>query len=188
MESEGRLALSLLSPNDADRPLQVLPWDSDIDVQVSEGTMHFLAQYYNMTTYHYDSPDLPDGRSYMLEINPNYTNRERDDRLNVIDARWVDMDTGLFIDITTVRRNLTHEFEGVMSCKDGHDFYVRLTCYPADVIRHRANTAFTMQESDLFPLRESVFEEMPVRVPFAYIEIITQEYGEKALTKTTYEQ
>ncbi len=106
---------------------RVLPWDSDVDVMVSEATMHFLAGFYNMTTYHYEAPGLPDGRDYMLEINPHYVTRERHDTLNVIDARWIDMDTGLFIDVTTVRRNETHPTPGIMSCKDGHDFAVSVS-------------------------------------------------------------
>ncbi|KAI9811124.1 MAG: hypothetical protein M1832_001055 [Thelocarpon impressellum] len=111
---------------------------------VSEETMQFLANFYNMTTYHYKTPRLPKGRDYLLEINPNHVVRERDDTLNVIDARWIDTDTGLFIDITT--------------------------------------------EKDLYPLRQSTFEHTPVKVPFAYAEIIKEEYGNKAMTQTIFEQ
>jgi hypothetical protein len=61
----------------------------------------------------------------MLEINPHYVNREQSDRLNVIDARWVDTTSGLFIDITTARYNYTHQAgEGMLSCKDGHEYRV----------------------------------------------------------------
>lgn len=115
--------------------LQILPWDSDSDVQVSESSMHFLASYYNMTVFHYKTPRIPEGRDYMLEVNPHYVNREQTDKLNVIDARWVDTTSGLFIDITTARYNHTHPAgEGMMSCKDGHEYrvimwrMVRLNC------------------------------------------------------------
>ena len=113
-----------------------MPWDSDVDVQVSEPTIHFLAEYYNMTTYRYTSARAPEGSNYMIEVNPKYINRGRDDILNVIDARYIDTDTGLFIDITTARKNESHAVPGLMSCKDGHDFL----------------------ETDLFPLRSSKFE------------------------------
>ena len=87
--------------------------------------MKFLASYYNMTIFHYRTPRIPEGRDYMLEINPYYTNREQTDKLNVIDARWVDTDSGLFIDITTVRKNYTHPAgPGILSCKDGHEYRV----------------------------------------------------------------
>lgn len=87
--------------------------------------MQLLASYYNMSTFHFKKPQVQEWRNYLLEINPNYINREQTDKLNVIDARWIDMDSGMFIDITTVRYNLTHpEGEGILSCKDGHEFRV----------------------------------------------------------------
>lgn len=90
--------------------------------------MYFLAKYYNMTEYHYMLPDLPKGNgNYMLEINPNFVYRGTDDKDNVIDARWIDTDTGLFIDITTVRKNYTaieEGIEGALMCKDRHHYFV----------------------------------------------------------------
>jgi hypothetical protein len=88
--------------------------------------MHYLASYYNMTVFHYKTPRIPDGRDYMLEVNPHYLNREQTDKMNVIDARWIDITSGLFIDITTARYNATHPAgEGMLSCKDGHEYRVR---------------------------------------------------------------
>lgn len=110
-----------------------MPWDSDVDVQVSEPTIQFLAHYYNMTTYRYVSPKIPEGSNYMIEVNPRYVNRGREDTLNKIDARWIDTDTGIYIDITTVRKNETDPASGVMSCKDGHDFLVSAIGLPAMV-------------------------------------------------------
>lgn len=97
--------------------------------QVMEASMYFLAAYHNMSTFHYRLDGEERGRDYLLEVNPNYVNREQTDTLNKIDARWIDMHTGMFIDITTVRYNMTHpEGEGMLSCKDGHEFRVR--CLP----------------------------------------------------------
>lgn len=79
-----------------------------------------------MTTFFYRTPLVPEGREYLLEVNPHYVNREQTDTLNKIDARWIDTESGMFIDITTVRYNLTHPAGlGVLSCKDGHEFRVR---------------------------------------------------------------
>jgi phosphorylcholine metabolism protein LicD len=111
---------------DAQNP-QILPWDSDLDLQVSEETIHFLAKYYNMTEYHFSLPGLSSGRNYLLEINPHYTIRGTEDKLNVIDARWIDTDTGLFIDVSTVRTNWTaveDGVEGALMCKDRHHYLV----------------------------------------------------------------
>jgi hypothetical protein len=107
---------------------QILPWDSDIDVQVSETTIAYLAKYYNMTEYHFSLPEIETGRNYLLEINPHYNIRGTEDKFNVIDARWIDTDTGLFIDISTVRKNYTaiaQGIEGALMCKDRHHYLVR---------------------------------------------------------------
>lgn len=106
---------------------KILPWDTDIDVQVSEESMTFLANYYNMTVYHYQTPRIPEGRDYMLEINPHHSNRELSDKANVIDGRWVDTESGLFIDITAVRKNPNHPAgPDMLYCKDGHEYRVCL--------------------------------------------------------------
>ncbi|PVH77291.1 hypothetical protein DL98DRAFT_423943 [Cadophora sp. DSE1049] len=145
---------------------KILPWDSDSDVQVSEASMHYLASYYNMSVFHYKTPRIPEGRDYMLEVNPHYVNREQSDKLNVIDARWVDTASGLFIDITTARYNLTHPAgAGMLSCKDGHEY----------------------RDSYIFPLRDTYFEGTPAKIPFAYKEVLEAEYKQKALTNTEFE-
>jgi hypothetical protein len=127
--------------------LQILPWDSDIDVQITEPNMFFLAAYYNMSVWHYKTPRIPEGRDYLLEINPHYKNREQSDKLNVIDARWIDTESGLFIDITSARYNHTHvEGEGMMYSKDGHEFRVwacdKATRAASKLINGRISTCF----------------------------------------------
>lgn len=95
---------------------QIMPWDSDVDVQVSVSTIHFLASYYNMTMHTYK------GRHFMLEINPHYVNGSSGDWLNMIDGRYIDTETGLFIDMTTVRPK--EGMPGKLTCKDKHEYEV----------------------------------------------------------------
>jgi phosphorylcholine metabolism protein LicD len=156
---------------------KILPWDDDLDVQVSEPSMAFLAAYYNMTVHHYSVKIPPEatgdawdeaGRDYLLEINPNWTNNSTEDKHNVIDARWIDMTTGLFIDITALRYNQTSEDLGegtTMFCKDKH----------------------TYMSKSIFPLRESEYEGRPVKVPYSYAELLEEDYGKKVMTKTRWE-
>ncbi|EAA36077.2 hypothetical protein GE21DRAFT_1267 [Neurospora crassa] len=140
---------------------QIMPWDSDADVQVTEASMYFLATYYNMSVFHYKTPRLPAGRNYMLEVNPNFSNGDQSDWLNVIDARWIDTESGLFIDITTARYNLTHPAgEGMMSCKDGHEF----------------------RDTYIFPLRDTIFEGVAAKIPYRYKDLLAKEYGDWSLT------
>ncbi|TAQ91627.1 hypothetical protein B7494_g30 [Chlorociboria aeruginascens] len=144
----------------------ILAWDTDSDVQITEESMHYLAAYYNMTVFHYKTPRIVEGRDYMLEINPHYIEREQTDRMNLIDARWIDTTSGLFIDITAVRYNHTHpNAPGILSCKDGHEF----------------------RDTYIFPLRSTYFEGTPAKIPVAYKELLEAEYGKKALTLTEFE-
>ena len=151
----------------------VLPWDSDVDVMMSEHSMRHLANYYNMTVHTFPASTQSThsserrSRDYLLEVNPHYTNGSLD-TVNKIDARWIDTDTGLFIDITTLRRNMTAQalgIDGAMIVKDKHHY----------------------NYDDIFPLRHSIFEGHRVNVPFAYAELLTEEYGEKALSDVYFQ-
>ncbi|MDI1490236.1 MAG: mannosyltransferase [Ramalina farinacea] len=133
-----------------------MPWDSDIDVQMSVSTVHYLASYYNMTIHRYQA------RDYMLEINPKYTDGSFEDKLNVIDGRWIDIQTGLFIDITAIRPK--KGVKGVVVSKDKQEAKIK----------------------DLFPLRDSLFEGHSVKVPYNYAKMLSEDYGNKALTKTEF--
>ena len=43
-----------------------------------------------------------------------------------------------------------------------------------------------MKATDLFPLRNSRFEGLPVKVPYNYVKLLTDEYGNSALTKNVF--
>ena len=89
--------------------------------------MSFLFNYYQLYVFHYKFADTPEGRDYMLEINPDFGVMNEWNHLNGIDARWIDMQTGIFIDITAVRPNETAAAEGNgedLYCKDKHVFNV----------------------------------------------------------------
>ncbi|KAJ5740499.1 hypothetical protein N7493_000371 [Penicillium malachiteum] len=147
---------------------QIFPWDNDLDVQISEPTIHFLADYYNYTDHHFDIPGVEGGRTYLLEINPNYVVKSIKDRMNVIDGRWIDKSSGLFIDITAVRPDDEKRRMGrkeALMCKDRHHY----------------------EESDIFPLRDSYFEGVAVKIPYAYAELLAEEYGSSSMTKADFQ-
>jgi hypothetical protein len=147
---------------------KIMPWDNDVDVMVSERSIRHLAAFYNMTVHRHHLPNLWAPRQYLLEINPHYLN-DSVDIDNGIDARWIDTDVGLYIDITTLRRNRTAQetlgIDGAMMAKDGHSYAY----------------------DDVFPLRETTFEGMPARIPYAYAELLMEEYGEEALSHVEFE-
>jgi hypothetical protein len=83
-----------------------------------------IAERYNMTTYKYTSPDGVVRREYLLDVNPWIWQRDRGDGLNVIDARWIDVRNGLYIDITGISEIDPIFFPGILSCKNDHEYHV----------------------------------------------------------------
>lgn len=161
-----------------------MPWDLDADVQVTEADMYFLAAYHNMTVYYYQYENAPEGRFFQLEINPYFEHRGRDDTLNVIDARWIDMQTGLFIDITAARYDPGHiRGEGVLYDKHDHEFKV---CSLVSCMVHPL--MFVRQDKYVFPLLDTTFEGLPAKIPYRYKEILASEYGKASLSKTEFHE
>jgi phosphorylcholine metabolism protein LicD len=142
---------------------KILPWDWDLDVQVSGQTLAYLSKFFNYTTHKYKSGGIE--REYFLDVNPHYQERTRGDGENIIDARWIDVRNGLFIDITGISETNPAERSGIWSCKNEHDYSV----------------------ADIWPLRESSFEGVKAMVPNAYDKVLRDEYEEKALIILEYE-
>ncbi|QSZ32687.1 hypothetical protein DSL72_002266 [Monilinia vaccinii-corymbosi] len=146
---------------------KALPWDWDLDTQVSSTTLAWLAENLNMTTHRYTG-QAEDGspfvREYLLDVNPWSWERVRGDGMNVIDARWIDKTNGLFIDITGLAEVNPSAHPGIWSCKNYHRYHTR----------------------ELYPLRETEFEGVPALVPYSFDKVLMDEYGPRALTKTLY--
>ncbi|KAK6450519.1 hypothetical protein FP744_10006769 [Trichoderma asperellum] len=146
---------------------KVMPWDYDADVQITEADMYYLAAYHNMTVYYYKYGGMEEGRYFQLEINPYFKHREQDDKSNVIDGRWIDMQNGLYIDITAARYDLDHEEgEGILYDKYGHEY----------------------RDTYVFPLRDTTFEGVPCKIPYRYQDMLQAEYGKNALTNIEFHE
>ncbi|KAJ3111918.1 hypothetical protein HK100_002509 [Physocladia obscura] len=89
---------------------KLLPWDVDLDVQMSLSGLLALARY-NQT--------IIDGR-FLIDIAPNAVVRSPQ-KENVIDGRIVDIKTGYFMDITGLSRSSA---SGNVACKSPH--YLKL--------------------------------------------------------------
>ena len=144
----------------------MLPWDWDIDTQVSEATLRFMSVHHNMTKYDYVAKDDPTfKRTYLLDVNPAIVERERGNGKNVIDARFIDVSNGLYVDVTGLSETHPEDKPGVWSCKNYHRYLT----------------------TELYPMRETVFEGVTAKVPYAYDRLLVQEYTAKALVVTDYE-
>jgi hypothetical protein len=160
----GQVLLTLPNPVCHTDSKQRLPWDFDLDTQVSDSTLRRLASDYNQTNYKYTSPNGKTRRQYLLDVNPWIKERVRGNGMNVIDARWIDIRNGLFIDITGLSETRPDTHPDVWSCKNNHRYHT----------------------TELFPMRETMFEGVLAKVPYAYDKILTDEYQEKALINMEY--
>ncbi|KAF9882825.1 hypothetical protein FE257_005114 [Aspergillus nanangensis] len=142
---------------------KIMPWDWDIDTQVPDTTLLHLADHYNQTIVRYTPKASDEQSSYLLDINPWARQRERGMGLNIIDARWIDMRTGLYIDITGLS-NLDPEQPDMWGCKNNHKY----------------------EMTDIYPLRKTTFEGVAAKVPFHYDSVLVEEYSNKALTSTQF--
>jgi hypothetical protein len=145
---------------------KILPWDTNLDVHIHYDDLRFLAAYHNMTVYK-DGKDRPSAE-YLLDINPNFLERSREnDPDNIIDARWIDMATGLSVDITAVSEVEKDSAKGVkyLYAKDGNH-------YRKDMV---------------IPFIVSKFENEEVYIPRNSSAILAHKYGQESLQRTVYQ-
>ncbi|KAK2750382.1 hypothetical protein FQN57_003862 [Myotisia sp. PD_48] len=143
----------------------ILPWDWDVDTQVNTETLFLLGDKYNQTMYSYSVGSEKRKRQYLLDVNPWSRQRPRGDGDNIIDARWIDTQNGLFIDITGISELDPDKEPGVLSCKNHHKY----------------------KAIDIYPMRESSFEGVPAKIPFRYNDILIKEYGHGSLLAMEFE-
>ncbi|KAK0740265.1 LicD family-domain-containing protein [Schizothecium vesticola] len=140
---------------------RVQPWDVDVDAQVLTGTIGGLVEGgWNGSVHWYKAPG--GGRRYLLDINPFYGMVGRGQGLNVIDARWIDVENGVYVDITGLREREEGAGDGVVwSCRNAHRY----------------------GKGELWPMRETEFEGVRARVPGDVEEVLAREYGRGSLTR-----
>ncbi|KAK4135644.1 hypothetical protein BT67DRAFT_346074, partial [Trichocladium antarcticum] len=161
-----------------------LAWDHDMDVQVSGAALGALARRWDGSVHVYryregegegeGEGENGDGKGerererekrYLLDVNPHWDMVGRGEGMNVIDARWIDVETGMFVDITGLVERDPEGWPGVVSCKNFHGY----------------------RQGDLYPLRETEFEGVPALVPYEFENILVAEYGPKSLVVTEWE-
>lgn len=137
---------------------------------------------------------LVQGKKYLLEVNPHASDPSTSDPHNKIDARWIDTSTGLFIDMTTI-----HPVPSSASAKSTEKHMIFLPqsdddttlSAPPEKADGRPEEMYTKDThlyttAALFPLRQARFEGVGVWVPYAYEQLLVEEYGPKALVETSY--
>nr|BDU14765.1 hypothetical protein g1148 [Fusarium commune] len=139
---------------------RIFPWEWDLDVHVNLRGLQELVSCCNGSVYKYGI----EGK-YMLDVNAFVWERDgMVDPANRIDARWIDLATGLYVDITAVEEADDAEGEGLLVAKDGHRYRKR----------------------DVLPLGAARFEGVEVLVPRNVTVVLGNEYGREALVRRVF--
>jgi hypothetical protein len=144
---------------------RILPFDSDLDLQTLPSELPKFAKV---------DQQMFEGR-FFLNVNPNAKYMGKKDK-NTIDARFIDTRTGYFMDLTVV--GAREEFtEDIYSCSTPHYYTYGLSIF-----------YLTSNLDELFPLVETIYENVTVWRPNQVISLIVGEYGVKALMKLDIEK
>ncbi|EGW35751.1 uncharacterized protein SPAPADRAFT_53912 [Spathaspora passalidarum NRRL Y-27907] len=152
------------------------PWDNDIDVQVPILDLHKLSLEYNQTLV-VEDPEDGYGR-YFLDCSTFITQREKGNGQNNIDARFIDIDTGLYIDITALAVSNTEppkDYEEMLPYtfqKNEEDYTAQNSLLQLYNCR---NNHFSSYE-ELSPLIKTSVEGEIGYIPQRYPSILAREY------------
>ncbi|CAM9021287.1 unnamed protein product [Wickerhamomyces anomalus] len=141
---------------------QNLPWDNDVDVQVSIKDIDKIGRYHNNTLV-VENPKNGD-HIFWIQTNPFYLQQNN---AQFIDARYIDVKTGIYIDISALWETnipLPHNFKP----KEGE---IAIHC------KHYNWFSF----SDIFPLRRTIYEGAQAYMPNGIEPILKRFYGDKAM-------
>jgi hypothetical protein len=185
----------------------ILPWDDDLDVQISMSSFWELLEHNGTLVVDYQD-DLNIGK-YLIDINPWFLQRDAYNPENKIDARYIDLESGLYIDITvlTVNENIQNlndlnqvELNDAKKLEISKVFepYYEQILTETEILEERVansmNESLKQQDelisckdyhfykiSELTPLIPSIFEGEIGLVPNNIKDLIVREYGRRSL-------
>ncbi|KAH3667048.1 hypothetical protein WICMUC_005395 [Wickerhamomyces mucosus] len=184
----------------------ILPWDDDIDVQLSSKSFWKLIKYNNTLVIDYE--DEVNLGKYLIDINPFFYKRARSAE-NKIDARFIDVESGLYIDITILTSEMnqmmllqsldekeTIEFFKVfdpyydlvltetLPYQTSIDFKINQTINASSLLSCKDFHFYTVEE--LSPLIPTIFEGEVLYAPNNIEKLLLREYNRKSLYLTKF--
>lgn len=120
-----------------------MPWDTDNDIQVPVKELDRLAREFNGTLV-LQHPNDDDGK-FLIDVSPWIVERDSGNKWNLIDARFIDVENGAYIDITGLAKY--RRGDRPIGCKN-HHFYAYDT---------------------LSPMRRTLYEGSPVYVNHNFV-------------------
>mmetsp|Transcript_5788 Transcript_5788/g.6983 ORF Transcript_5788/g.6983 Transcript_5788/m.6983 type:complete len:779 (-) Transcript_5788:965-3301(-) len=178
------------------------PWDTDIDVQMPIGELYNLGRRFNQTlvieNVGNDKKKFNGMGKYFIDVGSSITHRTKGNGNNNIDARFIDVDTGLYIDITglaitespapprydyIIDKDKSKQLVLEQAKKNGQiDHYVKNEQLQAYNCRNNHFNTF----EELSPLVLSIVENQLSYIPSNFIMTLDYEYGVKGLTKINF--
>lgn len=157
---------------------QMFPYDNDLDVQMPVMELLRLGKEYNQTLV-IEDPEEGFGR-YLIDVGTFIFNRDISRTGNHIDARFIDIDSGIYIDITglsTIRARIPIEYarKGLLTPSIVENASL--------VVNDRRKHFYTLEQ--ISPLRKTLLNGVPVFIPNQLLERLTYEYP-KGLTSLNY--
>ncbi|KAG7663435.1 uncharacterized protein J8A68_003087 [[Candida] subhashii] len=140
----------------------MFPFDNDIDIQMPISEVIRLAKYYNNTLV-VEDPTEGYGK-YLIDVIPYVHHRQLSKSENYIDARFIDVDSGLYIDITALSKSKAELPAGLWETgmgklkKDKKDKNDKVEIY-----NERRKHFYELDE--LSPLRYTMLSGIPVFIP-----------------------
>lgn len=168
------------------------PWDADYDVQVPITDLHKLARKFNQTIivdFGGDSSDNVRLGRFFLDCGTWISHRERGNGQNNIDARFIDMDSGLYVDITGLAVSSLMAPERYDKIIPGGQLRpTNRVQAPNPTAERRINNAAQLYNCrnkhflsllEISPLRLTMMEGVPAYIPKNFTQMLQIEYGEK---------
>lgn len=145
----------------------MFPYDNDLDIQMPIDELVNLAKNYNQTLV-VENPSEGYGK-YLIEVNSYMHNRGVSDQQNHIDARFIDVDSGIYIDITALSNS---------NAKPPREYEVKnLVDLGQDKLIFNDRRKHFYNLDQIGPLKFSMMTGIPVLVPHEISNRLTFEYS-----------
>lgn len=153
----------------------MFPYDIDVDIQMPMSEMLRLGKDYNYTLV-VEDPSEGYGK-YLIDVSPYIYHRQLSRTANHIDARFIDVDSGIYIDITALSRLKSELPRGLWETGMGKlRKNKKENNGEVEIYNDRRKHFYSFDQ--LSPLKFSMLQGVPVFVPPKIIFKLVSEYGE----------
>lgn len=159
----------------------LFPWDEDIDVQMPVRDLYQLCRHYNQLMIIENVGDNQrqfDGFGrYFVDCGLTITHRGHENGKNNIDARFIDVDTGIYIDITGLAVTgevQPHRYDEMLSPKDAQTSPMERN---SKLHFYNCRNRHFVQLHEVLPLVPVIIENQVGYVPHDIISPLVAEYG-----------